>query len=451
MNNYFTKIVRFLLSCLLIGVIFIFGIKPALAFCGFYVAKADSSLYNRASQVIIARNGQRTILTMSNDYQGNVKDFAMVVPVPVVLKEEQVQVNDAKIMQRLDAFSAPRLVEYFDPDPCQVIAFEERSTQNAAPQNAPTAKQAIADRDLGVTVEEQFSVGEYDIVILSAKESNGLETWLIQNGYKIPQGASQLLQPYIRQQLKFFVAKVNLEEFDNSGFEKLRPISIAYESPKFMLPIRLGMINALEDQDLLIYLLSPQGQVELTNYRTVRVNSDSEIPEFVKTEFKDFYTAMFQKAYERENKQVAFLEYAWDMSNCDPCAAEPLNPAELEQAGVFWLNSASGDTFAPNFNSNNVFITRLHLRYTREKFPEDLRFQETSDRTLFQGRYVIRHPFSGEMTCSAAQSYRQQVRNRQETEAQTLANLTGWQLKTIRDKIDFVEAKPTNWWRKIWQ
>ena len=438
------KTIRILLSCILTGAIFIFGIKPALAFCGFYVAKADSSLYNQASQVIIARDGRRTVLTMSNDYQGEVKDFAIVVPVPVILKEEQVQVNNSKILKRLDAFSAPRLVEYFDEDPCQPqYLYRERGVQSV-PEAA--RNEIKAEADLGVTVEEQFSVGEYNILILSAKESDGLETWLIQNNYKIPQGAKELLQPYIKQNLKFFVAKVNLEEFDRNSFEKLRPISIAYESPKFMLPIRLGMMNAQGDQDLLVYLLSPKGQIQLTNYRTVKVPSNTEVPEFVKREFKDFYQSMFQKSYERENKQVAFLEYAWDMSTCDPCSAEPLNREELKQAGVFWLDAQPNNSWS----SNNVFITRLHVRYTRDKFPEDLKFQSTGDRTNFQGRYIVRHPYTGEMSCSAANQYKQKVVTRQEQEAQNLARLTGWDIKNIRDKITLVEAKPVQWWNDLW-
>ena len=441
------KITRILLSCILTGAILFFGIKPALAFCGFYVAKADSSLYNQASQVIIARDKNRTVLTMSNDYQGDVKDFAMVVPVPVVLKEEQVHVNEPKILTRLDAFSAPRLVEYFDPDPCEdrIVRLTQPESFNFESGDSPIQRKAAAD--LGVTVEEQFSVGEYDIVILSAKESDGLETWLIQNNYKITQGAKELLQPYIRQNLKFFVAKVNLEEYDNSGFEKLRPISIAYESPKFMLPIRLGMMNASGDQDLIVYLLSPQGQVELTNYRTVKVPSNKEVPEFVQQEFKDFYTAMFQNSYEQENKQVAFLEYAWDMSTCDPCSAEPLNREELKEAGVFWLDR---DNRNSRWGSNNVFITRLHIRYTRDKFPEDLKFQSTSDRSNFQGRYIIRHPFEGELTCDAGKEYQQMVRDRQEAEAKTLANLTGWSRENIRDRINFIEAEPVQWWENLW-
>ncbi len=442
------KIIRILLSCLLTVAIFIFGIKPALAFCGFYVAKADSSLYNQASQVIIARDGNRTVLTMSNDYQGEVKDFAMVVPVPVILKEEQVHVGEAKILQRLDGFSAPRLVEYFDEDPCNPVVYEEFDRRQSLSQPVPAPTQKKAEAELGVIIEEQFSVGEYDIVILSAKESDGLETWLIQNDYKIPQGAKELLQPYIKQNLKFFVAKVNLEEFDSSGFEKLRPISIAFESPKFMLPIRLGMMNANGDQDLIIYLLSPNGQVELTNYRTVKVPADNEVPEFVKEEFKGFYTAMFQTTYEEENRQVAFLEYAWDMGSCDPCSAEPLNQSELKDAGVFWLDQSNPNN--PWGGNSNVFITRLHVRYSRDKFPEDLKFQSTSDRSNFQGRYVIRHPFEGNLTCDAGKEYQQSVRDRQEREAKTLANLTGWKIKDIRDRIEFVEAEPVQWWDNLW-
>jgi hypothetical protein len=44
---------------------------------------------------------------------------------------------------------------------------------------------------------------------------------------------------------------------------------------------------------------------------------------------------MFQTSYTKEDRKVAFPEYAWDMSNCDPCSAEPLNNEELTQAGVF--------------------------------------------------------------------------------------------------------------------
>ncbi|NEO91867.1 MAG: DUF2330 domain-containing protein [Moorea sp. SIO3G5] len=436
------KIIR-VISTILITVLVSLGLaQKAWGFCGFYVAKADTKLYNQTSQVVIARDGDRTVLTMANDYQGDVKDFAMVVPVPVVLQQEQVNVGNPKIIERLDQFSAPRLVEYFDPDPCADNRryLESAPLPHSGPRSGTRARNAD-DRALGVTVEERFSVGEYNILILSAKDSRGLETWLRRNGYKIPQGANRLLRPYIRQNMKFFVAKVNLEEFDKTAYQRLRPLQMAYESPRFMLPIRLGMMNATGEQDLIVYVLSPRGQAEITNYRTVKIPSNTEIPVFVKTEFGDFYTAMFQTAYESEGKKVAFVEYAWNMASCDPCSANPLNPEELRKSGVFWLNSG---------RPNNVYITRLHVRYTRDTFPEDLMFQETSNRELFQGRYILRHPFTGKMSCRAGVDYQQSLNRRLQQEAQTLAELTGWDIDEIRNKIDFPDVKPIPWWRHLW-
>jgi hypothetical protein len=433
-------------------------VAPAWAFCGFYVSKADTTLFNKASQVAIARDGNRTVITMANDVSGDIKDFAVVVPVPMVLQQDQVHVGDPKVLKRLDAFSAPRLVEYFDANPCEPQRLEERVMSAPAARGFADSLKARSSNALGVTVEAQFSVGEYDIVVLGAKESNGLETWLGQNGYKIPRGAAPLFRPYIRQNMKFFVAKVNLKEFNKAGFEFLRPIQMAYESPKFMLPIRLGMINAGTAQDLVVYILSPKGQAEVVNYRTVNVPSDANVPLFVKEEFGKVYPALFETAYTKEGRNVVFREYAWNMGNCDPCSADPLTPEELREAGVFWMNDPSSaqpqprsGRFAPPWMSNNVFITRLHVRYTRDKFPEDLVFQETANQQNFQGRYVLTHPFKGEMSCSAGKQYTRSLPARFEKEAQTLANLTSWNINDVRKKMNLLQPMPENWWRKLWR
>ena len=55
---------------------------------------------------------------MQNNYQGPPQDFAMVVPVPVVLHQEDVKPLPHDVFDRVDALSAPRLVEYWEQDPC---------------------------------------------------------------------------------------------------------------------------------------------------------------------------------------------------------------------------------------------------------------------------------------------------------------------------------------------
>ena len=167
----------------------------ALAFCGFYVAKADADLFNRSSKVIIARDGPRTILSMANDFSGDVSEFALVVPIPYVFEPEQIQVGDPAIFARIDAYSAPRLVEYFDGDPCARYDVDE--ARNAAQLGDDTREQFGNERPEteGVTIEAQFSVGEYDILILGAEESVGLESWLLANGYNIPAGPARRSPP----------------------------------------------------------------------------------------------------------------------------------------------------------------------------------------------------------------------------------------------------------------
>jgi hypothetical protein len=399
------------------------------AFCGFYVAKADSKLFNRASQVVLARDGDRTVLTMANDYEGEPKDFAIVIPVPTVIKKEAVQVVNKAAIDHLDAYSAPRLVEYFDEDPCNPVRLYAVPAAKAA-DGAGRATAGGHAKALGVTIEEKFSVGEYDILVLSAKESDGLETWLAENGYKIPKGAGAVLHSYIKQNVKFFVAKVNLERHEAEGFSYLRPLRVEFKTPKFMLPIRLGTVNANGPQELFIYTLTRKGRVETTNYRTVKLPSNLDVPLFVRDDFPRFYRDLFRRAVNREDMSVLFTEYSWDMGWCDPCAADPLTNDELRKFGADWLKGQG----ANRPEMGQIHLTRLHLRYDREHFPEDLVFQETGDTETFQGRYIMRHPWKGEATCDAAKKYFAAQPKAREKEAENLARLTGWDIDTIRER-----------------
>ena len=160
---------------------------------------------------------------------------------------------------------------------------------------------------------------------------------------------------------------------------------------------------------------------------------------------------MFARQVANENMSAIFTEYAWDMAWCDPCAADPLSREELRNLGVFWLDGSSGGRGA---GGQDVFMTRLHVRYDSAHFPEDLVFQETADRSNFQGRYVLRHEWKGEASCNAAQQYRSQLPQRREREAQTLASLTGWDISQIRRAMNGGKTgtpPPTAWWERIWK
>jgi hypothetical protein len=386
----------------------------AWAFCGFYVSGGTADLYNNATNVVMMREGTRTVLSMQNNYQGPPEDFAMVVPVPVVLSEEEVKTLPRDVFARVDAMAAPRLVEYWEQDPCNPREWEmwtrgssrnERSEEGGAPGGG-----------FGVVVEAEFSVGEYDIVILSASDAAGLDTWLRTNGYNIPEGAEPLLRPYIAAGSKFFVARVDVERVTFEGGQAmLSPLRFHYDSDAFALPIRLGLINAGAAQDLIVHILAPNQRYEVANYPNVTIPTNLAVTEEAREQFAAFYTSVFDKTLEL-NPGAVVTEYAWDASTCDPCPGPTLTQQDFLTLGADVL---------PSRPTWGLVLTRLHARYTAETLGDDLIFTAAApivggrevrnsdgllehgstpaDYNNFQGRYIIRHPWEGEVACESPQ------------------------------------------------
>ncbi len=392
----------------------------AFAFCGFYVAGGGAELFNNATQVVLMREGTRTVLSMQNNYQGPPADFAMVIPVPVVLKKENVKTLSKDIFARVDQLAAPRLVEYWEQDPCYVPPpMEDYAMALPAPtmeMSAPMTKGG----GLGVKIEAQFSVGEYDIVVLSAKDALGLDTWLKLNKYKIPDGAEPLFRPYIQQGMKFFVAKVDAKKVTfKDGMAQLSPLRFHYDSEKFELPVRLGLINAKTQQDLIVHVIARNQRFEVANYPNVTIPTNIDLVPTAKSEFPYFYVSLFDRTL-KQNPKAVVTEYAWQATSCDPCPTAPLEPADFATLGADVLPS-KGAVEDPYNASQGFVLTRLHARYDKTSLGEDLVFKAagpivggreflTNGKDLeqgsrkdsynnFQARYAIRYPWKGKVEC----------------------------------------------------
>jgi hypothetical protein len=395
----------------------------AHAFCGFYVAGGGAELFNNATQVVLMREGTRTVLSMQNNYQGPPEDFAMVIPVPVVLKKEQVKTLPREVFARVDTLSAPRLVEYWEVDPCYVepkYDFPKGGMTMGAAGSADMLKGGGAFTL--VKVEARFEVGEYEVVILSAKDALALEGWLQQNKYSIPEGAAPLLRPYVQRGLKFFVAKVNSKKVTfEKGMARLSPLRFHYDSETFELPVRLGLINAKDKQDLIVHILARNQRYELANLPNVTIPTNIDLAPSAKSEFPFFYVSLFDRTLAKSPKAVV-TEYAWQATSCDPCPTSPLSTSDFATLGADVLPSKAKpeDEYDP---SRMFVLTRLHARYDKTSLGEDLVFKAapaivggreflTDGKGLeqgsrpdslnnFQARYAIRYPWKGKVECKS--------------------------------------------------
>ena len=228
--------------------------------------------------------------------------------------------------------------------------------------------------------------------------------------------------------------QVRKDKLKKMGTVSLRTIQIGFESPKLMLPIRLGMANAGASQDMIVYALSKNGRVETTNYSTLKIPTDNKVPEFVSGVFGKFYSDLYKKNLKAKGMNNVFLEYAWYISMsqyifCDPCTGTPPQIQDLMTAGVNWLNM----DYHYNTYTGNVFFTRLHVTYDRKNFPQDLVFEETPNKENYQCRYVITHPAQGPFDCVGGKEYVNEVYKRRVGELLELSNLTGWDVLPYAD------------------
>ena len=414
--------------------------RSARAFCGFYVSGGDTSLYNNATMVVLMRDGERTVMSMQNNYQGPPENFAMVVPVPVVLQQDNVKTLPREVFKHVDQLAAPRLVEYWEQDPCAPPPPPMAFAGSPPPQAPRSAMSRGAD--LGVTIEAQFTVGEYQVVILSAKDSTGLDTWLKQERYKIPAGAEPVLRPYVQSGMKFFVAKVDVSKVKFEGNQAmLSPLRFHYDTSTFTLPVRLGLLNSAGTQDLIVHILG-HSRYEVADYPNVTIPTNLDVNESARDQFAPFYAALFDDTL-RSHPQSVVTEYAWDAGTCDPCPTPALSMNDLATLGADVLPSNAPSPPSPTPASRpgrpqrpipgapprwtprgflgGFVLTRLHARYERDSLGADLVFRAAppiqggrewrgADGELesgaqpaatnnFQGRYAIRHPWTGPIAC----------------------------------------------------
>ena len=306
----------------------------AQAFCGFYVSGASDALYNDATQVVMMRHETQTVLSMRNTYQGPPEDFAMVVPVPQVLEKENVKVLPDSLFDKIERQSSPRLVEYWQTSGCRMKRGRKKLDLSLNDGDLFGSYGDEAPRKSTVSVKARFEVGEYEVVILSATESSGLEQWLLDNKYNIPKGAAKVLAAYIAQGQYFFVAKVDPDKVKFvDGRAVLSPLRFHYDSEEFSLPVRLGLLNAKGTQDLIVHTLGVRQRYQVANYKNVTIPTNLVVPERTRKSFSDFYNGLFDYTMALNPRSVV-TEYAWDSAKCDPCAGPTLNQGDLFVLGL---------------------------------------------------------------------------------------------------------------------
>ena len=151
----------------------------------------------------------------------------------------------------------------------------------------------------------------------------------------------------------------------------LSPLRIRYETDEFSLPVRLGLLNSIGEQDLVVHILSPQGRFEVANYGNRWVPTNVHVNGRAATNFGRFYDAFFGALSGRAPRRV-WTEYAGPIvapAPCVGCARPALAQDDLDALGESIVHPSGASRL------NDYTLTRLHYRYGRRGLPNDLVFR----------------------------------------------------------------------------
>lgn len=317
---------------------------PAAAFPGFFAYKGAKP-NNLSTHVVLMKNDATTVVTVMPDYQGDLKPFAVVIPVPDDVKADQVKTMKRDFVERIDQITAPRFHEFWEMDPCDPAGQQQEWERDLSVHGGgflgtdmnfagdqPSAFKPGKEMALDVTPE--FKEGEQVPSIISPSDAADAEGWLKRKGYSSPEGTNAAVAPYAKAGMALLVVEVDTKKMELLGGDRaiVSPIRYSTEKP-VNVASTLGLLNAGDKQELYIYVLHPDQRFEVKNYPNVFPPTNVEVDFKVKERMGEFYAALHDLLLAKQ--PMGFLtEFAWSAKGCgQPCPGEPLLINELLSLG----------------------------------------------------------------------------------------------------------------------
>jgi len=215
-------------------------------FCVFSISLADGGLFTQLYRDIYEPNQLAMIIfddmvekiIFQVDYEGDVEDFAWVIPVPGYPKLFPVE---DEIFYELHELTKP------------VPPWSFGCGWGLVPP-------ASGDGDEGVHIWEENQVGIYHTTTLSASDPNSLVEWLNNNGYAFPIEGQEILDYYVQKNWFFVAMKIQSEEIVNNSeyyTGAIQPIGIMFFSDEMIYPLKISSVSVpLWGTEVLIYTFS---------------------------------------------------------------------------------------------------------------------------------------------------------------------------------------------------
>lgn len=412
-------------------------------------AQLDPS-YNPASAVVLVRDGRRTVLTIEAAYEGPAVELSMVVPIPSSIDRSAVRTITGTAFRRLDARTAPR-VRHVWPN-CRPRRSPMRASATAEGFGSGSGRSESAGvptpEELGIEIQDEWPVAEYDVTLLGAQESTGLLTFLRQRGLELPERASAMLRGYIETNHRFVLLRADPSRAQRLGDAMmLSPIQIEYDSDQLVVPVRLGTLNSPGEQEVLLYVLSTDGRYVVSNRPNVDAPTDLRMRPSARGSMAELYNSISDEVF-RRTPGAAITEYAHNvgrhvrMSDVTPfgVGAAPAGERRTRDPGDSrrWTVTRMRHRYGTDLRDDLVLQSAsTPLRMTRRWRTSSLNTWARQGESAYHVQYVVEHT-----GCATEAQQRSAARRFATAESMWEARHDLWPGEVLLDRVALLGIEP---------
>jgi hypothetical protein len=252
---------RWLFLPVLAGLLTLLGIQPPAAesACCYFSAK-DADILQPAQKVFITWDPKEQVesFTVQPKFEGNAKDFGMVIPTPSKPRLDEMPRDFFKelavytILKKREYPQSKLLREHLGKDRnlylFAALAQEKGEGKGAGP------------RPSSVKVLEAGVVGSLDYKIITADRADDLFSWLKDNKYSYA-GDEGTLDFYVKKGWLFTVMKIDTMQMkknkDGSFSGEVTPTRFQFTSAKLTYPLKITQLSVRDKTEALFYVQAP--------------------------------------------------------------------------------------------------------------------------------------------------------------------------------------------------
>ncbi|HEX7671992.1 MAG TPA: DUF2330 domain-containing protein [Polyangiaceae bacterium] len=390
----------------LAGLALALGAADAAAFPGFF-AYQGAKPTNRSTLVVLMKKDATTVVSVMPDYEGDLKPFAVVLPVPDDVKLADVHTLRRDFVDRVDQISAPRFHEFWEMDPCDDSKNEQEWERDLSVHGGGFLGMDLSGgggggetvafkpgKEMGLAVDPEFKEGEQKFSLVSAADAADIAGWLKGKGYTAPEGANQAVASYVKAGMGMLVAEVDVKKVELVGGDRAIVSPIRYSSDKFTnVDSTLGLLNLNGKQELVVYVIAPDQRYEVKNYPNVFPPTNIEVDFKVKERVGEYYAGLHDLLLQKQ--PLGFLnEFAWPTKGCgQPCPNEPLLIHELLTLGADIFEravpKAEREPKAPEMNDAEKAAFKEIKEKKKKKEIEDMRKEVARRKALLSRHHYV--------------------------------------------------------------